>query len=427
MDRRSFLLSAPAVLTPAISFGGAEMTNPMPSGRSAWTCTGPVIYPGWWSFKHTGVVGGIGTIDGTRTMAPAVVKVGNTFRLYYLAERDTAPYGTKATILQCTAPVSDPTNFTPKGIALEFPTSQKVSPAAGDDPEAYYAAGPYHTTVLPWLTPDGSAPGKDANGNFYPWWMYLASKGSNTAVARSLDGGETFQLVSGNNPLFPFECITVNGVMRRTPVLSKSKPYDYGGCGSACVVRDNAGKFHMFYTAAAALTLTYDDLGGTGAEIGHVSGGITDIGIGYAESTDGLTFTRRTAQALGVTSPAARGSGRIIDPRRRDNPNGLLEYIVSRPMVFRDGPLWRMLVSSHSKTYRSRSLHSTDLVNWTWDDSPADGMLGLGGVGAFDELHAAYPCGIRVGNTYHVWYTGNRYGHVAAGVTGIGYATATAL
>lgn len=402
--------------------------KPLPIGRSEWTfAPEPVVFPGWWALKNLGAVGAPNTIDGTRTMAPAVVKVGNTFRLYYLAERDNAPYGTKTTILQCTAPVSDPTNLTPKGIALQFPVSQKVVPGTGDDPEAYYASGPYHTSILPWLTPDGSAPGKDANGNFYPWWMYLASVGNNTAVARSMDGGETFQLVEDKNPLFPFECVMVNGVARRTPVIRKSKPYDYGGCGSACAVRDGAGKFHLFYTAMASGNLTFDDMGGTLAEIGHPDGSVTDIGIGYAESTDAVTFTRRTSQSLGGTSPAARGSGRVVDPRRRDNPNGLLEYIVSRPMVFRDGNLWRMLVSSHSKTYRARSLHSIDLVNWTWDPSPADGFLGLGAPGAFDSLHAAYPCIVRVGDVYHCWYTGNQYGHISAGSTGIGYATANVL
>jgi len=405
------------------------MAEAMPVGRDAWNCQSePVIFPGWWCYKNKGYIGGPDTIDGVRTMAPSVVKVGDEFWVYYLAERQ-MPYGTKSVILRCKAPVSDPRNLSPSNIALEFPATQPVVPGPGDPPEGYYAGGPHQSSVTPWLTPDGSAPGKDASGRFYPWYIFLASVGSSTGVARSMDGGVTFQLVDGKNPLFPFEVITVNGVTRRTPVLSKSKPYDYGGCGSASVFRTADAKYHMFYTAQASGKLTLDDLGATADEVGHPNGAILDIGIGYAESLDAVTFTRRTSQSLGVISPSAKGSGRIVDPRRRDAPYGQMEYIVSRPMVFQDAGCYRMLVSSHSKTYRARSLHSTDMINWTWDPSPADGFLGLGAAGSFDSLHVAYPCAIRVGDTYHVWYTGNEYGHISApnGITGIGYATAAAL
>lgn len=359
-------------------------------------------------------------------MSPAVVKVGSLFRLYYVAERTVSPGVFQTKILRCTAPVSDPTNFTPRGIALKFPSTVLSSPGPGDSSEGFYNNGPYHPSILPRLTADGSAPAKDANGDFLPWYMYLGTRDGSTAVAISTDGGDTFALVAGKNPLFPFEVITVAGVQRRTGVPSKSKPYDVGGAGATCAILDTSGKINLFYTAVGATNLTLDDLGAVSSEVGHASGSIPDIGIAYAESTDGVTFTRRTADALGVTSPSAR-SGRLIDPRRRGNPNGLMEYIVSRPMVFQDGSVWRMPVSVHSTTYRARSLHSTDLINWTWDPSPATGFLGLGGTGSFDEFAAAYPCMLRDGNTYHCWYTGNHYGHISAGVTGIGYATASAL
>lgn len=406
------------------------MSSPLPVGRGVggWNCNSePVIYPGWWAHKNIGVRGDVDTIDGTRTMAPAVVKVGAEFWLYYLAERK-MPQGTQTKILRAVSQVSDPTAFVPKGIAFEFPLGFPVTPKVGESPETYCASGPYHTSVLPWLKPDGSGPGiNPTTGGYYPWYMFFASVGSNTGIARSVDGGRTFQMVPGKNPLFPFEVIKVGEAFRRAPVLSKSKPYDYGGCGSASAVRDVDGKFHLFYTSMASGSLGLDDIGASASEVGHPDGAITDIGIGYAESLDGVSFTRRTSQSLGVISSASRGSGRIVDPRRRDDPNGLMEYIVSRPMVFKDGDVWRMLVSSHSKTYRARSLHSANLVDWTWDASPSDGFLGLGPAGSFDEYAVAYPCALRDGDTYHVWYTGNGYGHVSAGITGIGYATASAI
>lgn len=86
-----------------------------------------------------------------------------------------------------------------------------------------------------------------------------------------------------------------------------------------------------------------------------------------------------------------------------------------------------MMVSSHSTDYRARSLHSTDLKNWTWDVAPAEGTLPLGPLGSFDDKATAYPACVRVGNTYHCYYTGNGYGHVNFGPTGIGYCTASAV
>ncbi len=398
----------------------------------------PVIYPGWWSYKNLGTIGNPATIDGTRAMAPAVVAVGNQIWLYYLAERE-VPGGTKTCVLRCTAPLNDPTNFTPANIAFEFPNGWATAPAApGDSPNAYYASGPFHTSIVPWLTPTLSAPSTDpVTGAFRPWFMILGTLGNNTGVARSTDGGVTFQLVTGANPLFAFERYEIPAptagnpnakVWRANPVMSKSKPYDYGGCGSACVVRADDGVFHLYYTAAAALNLTPEDMGAVAAEIGaaHLPDKITDIGIGYASGTDGVSYVRKTSQALGVTSPAARGSGRVVDPRRRDAPNGLFEYIVSRPMVFRDGTVWRMLLSSHSTDYRARSLHSTDLINWIWDASPVDGFVTLGPAGAFDEHANGYPSCVRVGDIYHCYYTGNGYGHVSNAPTGIGYCTAAA-
>jgi hypothetical protein len=350
--------------------------------------------------------------------------------MYYCGEAELPGGGTKTRIMRAIAPVSDPENFTPAGIALEFPASIKVVPAAGDSPEGYYTtSGPFHAAVTPWLNAAGERATDPVTGAFRTWWMYFTTQGNNAGVAVSVDGGVTFQLAAGKNPMFPFETRLIDGVWRRNSVVSKSKPYDYGQIGSACVVRETLHpfKFHMLMTAVGASNLTVDDMGTVLAEVGHENGKITDIGLGYADSMDALTFTRRTSQSMGVTSPAARGSGRVVDPRRHDGPTGAFEYIVSRPMIFRDVDVWRALVSSHSKTYRARSLTSTDFRNWTWDTSPADGFLGFGTTGAFDDAATAYPCAIRIGDTYHLWYTGNGYGHIDNAPTGIGYATASAI
>ena len=404
------------------------MTNSLPN---EWTRHGRVVFPGWWKAKlQGGAAGSEYTIDGVRAMAPCVIMVADEFWLYYLAESKLTTGGTKTVILKAISSKATPTNFIPTGIAFEMPSTVKFSPSVGEDPEGYYAAGPYHTSILPWLDGSGNPAINPLTGDYYPWYMYMASFGNNPAVAISNDGGGTFNLVSNANPIFPFEIVTVNGVERRTPVLSKSKAYDYGGTGSSFVVRHPYNKFRMYSTTAGKLNLSYDDLGTNASKVGHASGQIADIGIGYSEGSDAVNFERKTYLELNITSEPVRGSGRIIDPRREQTPNGLMEYIVSKPMVFKDGffengdILWRMTVSSHTTTYHARSLHSHDLLNWTWDDSPDEGFLGLGGANTFDSQMTAYPWLIRDGDTLHCWYTGNNYGRRYDDIlTGIGYAT----
>ncbi len=48
------------------------------------------------------------------------------------------------------------------------------------------------------------------------------------------------------------------------------------------------------------------------------------IGIGYAESTNGETFTRKSATHLGVNSEASDG-GLLVAPRKWSEPNGEYE------------------------------------------------------------------------------------------------------
>jgi hypothetical protein len=265
--------------------------------------------------------------------------------------------------------------------------------------------------------------------------MYYHTAGSALSVAVSKDGGVTFAPANkpGVNPLFPFQVFRDpkdRTKFVRQPVEEKSKVYDQSAAGSATGFVAPDGRIILYYTARMWNNYTLDDLGVTAVQVGHPDGHIPDYGIAYAESTDGLHFERRTALSLGATSDAARGVGRIIEPRFHNGPDGEFEYVVSRPMVFEDGtdrsgrPLYRMTVSSHSSTYRVRSLHSTDLINWVWDKSPAEGLFGFGKKGSFDDKSTTYSsCLVEkdAGNEIRCWYTGNGYGHVTHMPTGIGY------
>lgn len=413
-------------------------TNALWTGRSRWECSRePIIYPGWWEQKKKGLPSAAGedSLDGRRTAGPSVVKLGkgeNTrYYLYYMAESE--PWHTR--ILRAEISPDDLLQPEPRNVALEF-----YGPLAPEDGATYSTdylhLGPYYGSVLADLDENGE-PARFSDGAFKPWFMYIATAGNNTGVAISHDGGITFALPLDTdiNPIFPFEISrTPPGSWRRIPLEEKSKPYDQSGSGSATAIRTSDGRFHMFYTARMWNFYLLDDLGASASEVFHRNGHIPDHGIGYAESEDGLRWTRRTAMSLGATSQAARGPGRIVEPRFRGAAPGDLEYTVTRPMVFEDGidpttgkTRYRMVVSSLSSTYRIRTLHSNDLINWTWDPSPSGGLFGFGDDGSFDDTSSAYGDCIREegpdGDRYMCWYTGNRFGHISAGKTGIGFCT----
>lgn len=421
-------------------------TSDLPTGRAAWQCADkPIIYPGWWD-KKSGIKSESGGKDGSRTAGPSVIKLGQgktaRYVMYYLADQPDPTTPTpnigRTRILRAETPADQPTNFTPKNVAMEFygPWMPKVDGNGRSYSTEYYRAGPYYGAVLPDLDERGE-PRRNPDGGYATWFMYYHTAGSALSVAVSTDGGITFTPPSepGLNPLFPFEVFTDPKNQKATirqPVQSLSKVYDQSVAGSASVVKAPDGRYILFYTARLWNYYTLDDLAARPDQVGHPDGHIPDYGIAYAESKDGLHFTRRTAMSLGVSSPAARGVGRIIEPRFHSGPEGELEYVVSRPMIFADGAdketekvLYRMMVSSHSSTYRVRSLHSTDLINWIWDKSPAAGTFGFGAPGTFDDKQTSYAVCLREnfakGHELRCWYTGNGYGHVVNSPTGIGY------
>lgn len=413
--------------------------NSLWTGRTRWQCTAdPIIYPGWWdqALNDLPTPSGLDSADGRRATAPTVVKLGrgstSRYYLYYMGES----IAWRTRILRVEISTSDLKKPRPGNIALEF--SGPLEPNNRTYSTEYLRAGPYYGSVVEDLDVAGE-PAKNPDGSFKPWFMYIATAGNNPGVAISTDGGLTFALPSdpGINPIFPFEVFpdpSADGKWRRQPLEAKSKMYDQSGSGSVDAIRGEDGKLRMFYTARMWNYLTLDDVGAKRGEIFHGDGNIPDHGIGYAESSDGLHWNRRTSTSLGVTSSSALGTGRIIDPRFRRGAPGELEYTLTRPMVFKDGvdaisgaARYRMLVSSHSSTYRVRSLHSTDLINWFWDLSPKGGLFGLGDKGRFDDQSTAYGDCLRestqTGDRYVCWYTGNRFGHYSAGKTGIGVCT----
>jgi hypothetical protein len=201
-----------------------------------------------------------------------------------------------------------------------------------------------------------------------------------TAAAISDDGGATWRY-AGPQPLIPLD-----------------RPWDCEGTGSVWVLYDD-GLYRMYYTALGPYGPAPE-----GVATGHGTT-VPRIGIGYAESDDGLHW-RKPLDGLMVEP---RGFG--VEP---------WEYIVSKPCVLRrpDGryTLW---VNTFGTAYRVHRLDSDDGLHWTWADRLGpDGELGFGPTGAYDDHQRSYPTILQHGSELRCWYTANRFG-----ATGIGYAT----
>jgi hypothetical protein len=133
-----------------------------------------------------------------------------------------------------------------------------------------------------------------------------------------------------------------------------------------------------------------------GANIFHKS-------IGYAESKDGIHWS------LPLDEPVISPRGTQVDP---------YEYMIAKPHVVRERWGYRMWVSTYGTAYRIKSLVSQNGLEWEWLPSGPDGELGVGASGSFDDSQRSYPCVVKHGPEYRMWYTGNGFG-----ATGMGYAT----
>jgi len=209
-----------------------------------------------------------------------------------------------------------------------------------------------------------------------PWLMYICTHGDGgypdcwaTHLAVSHDEGETWQYEGDE------------------PVLPPTRSWNSSATGSVCVVRE-PDKWRIYYTSFGDKKLDW-------------------VGIGYAESQDGINWTYPVDRL--VVEPR----GDAVSPR---------EALCSKPWVVKEGDHYRMWVGAIGSAYRLRSLTSDDGINWEWDtdgDYYDDGRLlgGVGSPGSFDDHKRSYASVIRSGDEYLLWYTGNEFG-----MTGMGFA-----
>ncbi|MAG14121.1 MAG: hypothetical protein CMN78_05950 [Spirochaetales bacterium] len=296
--------------------------------------------------------------DEGRAGAAHVVALDDGFRMVYWGSgRQGQNY-----ILQAQSPATDPNGWRPLGNALIGPQPDTTHNNQGPG--------------FPFLLPVTDT----------RWHLYFTAWGTRTdgrlpnttGLAVSDDRGATWHYHPEH------------------PVIPLDRDYDSQGTGSLWIQREN-GKFQMYYTAIGRYFAKPD-----GVETGH-GDTIPEIGIGYAESTDGIHWEKPLDQLL----IAPRGFG--VTP---------YEYICSKPCVVKHRDGYIMWVNTFGTAYRVHRLTSTDGLNWKWAERQGpDGELGVGKAGTFDDRQRSYPAIICADDQLHCWFTGNRFGE-----SGMGYA-----
>lgn len=236
------------------------------------------------------------------------------------------------------------------------------------------------------------------------WLLYYCAWGqptrrlpNTTGVAISEDAGRTWRY------------------WRDSPMLALDRPYDMEGTGSLWVTHE-AGRFRMWYTGIGRFFARPE-----GVQSGHGEV-IPEIGIAYAESSDGLHWEKPRMNWL--VAPRHWGVGPY-------------EYIVSKPVMLIDDaaegaarggvgspyrPRYTLWVNTFGVAYRVHRLTSDDGLSWRWTPRAGpQGELGTGGPGTFDDHQRSYPTMLRHGREIRCWYTGNAFGN-----RGMGYAVADA-
>jgi predicted GH43/DUF377 family glycosyl hydrolase len=127
--------------------------------------------------------------------------------------------------------------------------------------------------------------------------------------------------------------------------------------------------------------------------------------IGYATSTDGLSWARQGSNA--ILNPGTAGSWDA----------GSIRY----PTVITDTGMYKMWYTGRDSNSVPRMGYATSSNGVTWTKYASNPVLAPGSAGSWDEKYMAEPTVIKVGSVYMLWYTGANN----AGTYAIGYATST--
>jgi predicted GH43/DUF377 family glycosyl hydrolase len=194
-------------------------------------------------------------------------------------------------------------------------------------------------------------------------------------------------------------------------VLGGTGTFDFEAVLQPTVIKDDS-TYKMWYTGSATLN-----------NVHHYR-------IGYATSTDGIVWTRVAGSGTGgsvidVGTPYRAPDDDLGDPGYVGDLDSTYAW---SPTVIKDGSTYKMWYSGHDGSLWSIGYAtSTDGVSWTKVRGPYEkGSVIAPGMNGFDMSHVSYPCVIKEGSIYKMWYSGYGYG-VASWATGwgnrVGYAT----
>ena len=190
----------------------------------------------------------------------------------------------------------------------------------------------------------------------------------------------TTTTADGNVVIFPMPPLTRQN--NHNPVLSNTSAghFDYQSVASPSVLI-RGSTYHMWYTGNDKFNSR----------------------IGYATSTDGITWTRQN------------GGAAVLD---KGGANDFDSFGVSDPCVIDEGTSFSMwFTASDGGKLRIGYASSPDGLTWTKNPGA---VVDLGDFGKFDADGASAPAVIKIGSTYYMWYIG-----VNGVDTGLGYATST--
>ncbi|MDD5270125.1 MAG: hypothetical protein PHE80_02935 [Candidatus Omnitrophica bacterium] len=238
-----------------------------------------------------------------------------------------------------------------------------------DDSLSEYAQGTTSSTVT---GPDTSLVLTKSGGVFNTEGEYTSRifDGGTTGNVWTAIKSSTFNTNNSGGLKWAFQ----NGPLTGYAVLAtRGTQFDATNIYAPCVIKDGE-TYKMWYTGAVYSTYR----------------------IGYAISADGLNWTR-------VDGPQQYLSVINISSDRFDkNHAGLGNCVI------KDGETYKMWYSGYNgEFWRIGYATSPDGINWTKYDGPEADLSVLDvSLGRFDSAHAYYPWVIKDGSVYKMWYIG---------------------
>lgn len=293
--------------------------------------------------------------DSTRCMNPFVVRVGNTYRLYYSGGDQDG----RQRICLATASVDDPTQWERHGVILDL-----------GDSGAFDAKW----CVLPCVHKVGER-----------WFMYYSGHEGSDMGLQSFPG--IGLAVSDDGIHFERYSSTPVVTGDQTAEFPNNRGVAGGGSILEDVQADGSVRYRMYYTVAV----------GTKSDDVRVD---QEKHCAVCHSEDGIHWTDHQL---------------IISPRKEVANE---DVAVAAPFVWRDGDVYRMLycgIGTRWGFYSISEAVSEDGYVWDRSDGDANMTLAPNSDCEWETQMVEYPCVVQEGNHLRLFYCGNGYGRTGIG------------